>query len=97
MGNHCHLRKKLESLLDGQMVAARRVSYSGEEIHRHDERAAEAWLQAGLKELGIDEASMLGGRIGSDENCLLAWHPAPHARRQCMDRRPIGDGTRRLP
>jgi putative transposase len=66
-------RNKLELLLDEQVKAAQRSSYSGEQVRQHDERAAEAWLQAGLKALGIDEALMLGGRIGSDEKCLLAW------------------------
>lgn len=66
-------RGKLEALIDGKIDRNRRISYSGEEVKRHDERAAEVWLQAGLKTLGLDEPAVLAGPKGSDEKCLLSW------------------------
>lgn len=66
-------RDQLETLIDERVDHAKRSSYSGAEIDRHDERAAEAWLQAGLDTLGLDEAVVLSGRKGSAEKCLLAW------------------------
>ena len=72
MGNR-EFRGRLESLIDERVGHAKRSSYSGEEIRQHDERAAEAWLQAGLAALGLDETVVLSGRKGSEEKCLLAW------------------------
>jgi len=66
-------RDKLEALIDERVEHAKRSSDSGEEIRQHDERAAEAWLQAGLKALGLDEAAVISGQKGSEKKCLLAW------------------------
>jgi len=66
-------RNKLEVLIDERVNQAQRSSYSGDEIRQHDERAAEAWLQAGLEALKLDEAAVLSGHKGSEEKCLLAW------------------------
>ncbi len=66
-------REQIEGMIDRRMEPARRSSYSGEEVKRHDERAAERWLQAGVETLGLDEAAVLAGRKGSEAKCLLAW------------------------
>ena len=66
-------REKLEGMIDQRMEQTQRASYSGEEVKRHDERAAELWLKAGLKILGLDVSVVLAGRKGSEEKCLLAW------------------------
>jgi len=64
---------QLEELIDRRMGAKKRSSYSGVEVEQHDERMAEALLQAGLKALGLREQEVLAGKKGSDEKCLLAW------------------------
>lgn len=66
-------KAKLEELIDGRMAGKQRSSYSGEAVDQHDERMAEALLQAGLKALNLNETEVLAGNIGSDEKCLLAW------------------------
>jgi hypothetical protein len=66
-------RNKLEVLSDERVNQAQRSSYSGDEMRQHDERAAEAWLQAGLEALTLDEAAVLLGHKGGKEKCLLSW------------------------
>jgi REP element-mobilizing transposase RayT len=66
-------KEKLEELIDGRMVENKRSSYSGEEVDQHDERMAEALLQAGWEALDLDENEVLAGKKGTDEKCLLAW------------------------
>jgi len=66
-------KDKLGELIDGQMRAKKRSSYSGEEVDQHDERMAEALLHAGLGILGLQEKEVLAGKKSSDEKCLLAW------------------------
>ena len=66
-------REQIESSIDRKVDQNQRLSYSGDEVNRHDERAAESLLKAGLDVLGLDEATMLAGRKGSEEKCLLAW------------------------
>jgi len=66
-------KAKLEELIDDRMGGKKRSSYSGEEVDQHDERMAEALLQAGLDALALDEIEVLAGKKGSEEKCLLAW------------------------
>ena len=66
-------RERLGELIDEQMGEKKRSSYSGEEVEQHDERTAEALLQAGLAALGLPEKEVLSGPKGSEEKCLLTW------------------------
>ena len=54
------------------MAGRRRESHSGEHKREHDERAAEAWLRAGMSRLGVKERSLKQGRKVTPEKAALA-------------------------
>jgi REP element-mobilizing transposase RayT len=65
-----------ERLLEhvGQRIrAARRDSYAGQEVLRHDQAAAEALLQKCLKRLKMGEEQLTLGPKGMKEKAWLAW------------------------
>lgn len=65
-----------ERLLDRLSLTlgkGRRESYSGESVDAHDEHAAQRWISAGMKALGLVEADWVRLRKNSAEKCALAW------------------------
>ncbi len=49
-----------------------RCSYGGDAVRRHDEREAEAWIQAGLRALNLTEADLPTLPKGHPHKCILA-------------------------
>ncbi len=55
-----------------------RVSFSGEEVRRHDEQEAERLLVEGMTVLGLKEDDLSTMRKGAEEKALLAWLMRKH-------------------
>jgi putative transposase len=64
---------KLMDRVGRRIQTARRDSYAGDEVLRHDEVAAEELLQKCLKRLKLDEARLVAGPKGMAEKGWLAW------------------------
>ncbi len=54
-------------------LSGKRESFSGAEVKLHDERQAEAFVQQGLRVLGLREAELVRLPKGADDKVLLAW------------------------
>jgi len=66
-------RLEMEARLDGALKSAKRESFSGEGIRRHDEFEAERLVEQGLTALGLPEEELLGLRKNSPEKYAIAW------------------------
>lgn len=66
-------REKMEEMLAGALGGKRRDSFSGDEVARHDQLAAELLLDEGLAKLGLSRSDLPGLRKGDCRKKVLAW------------------------
>ena len=89
-------RKEIEGRLDEPLESAKRESFSGEGVQRHDEAEAERLIQQGLLALGLQDDALPKMKKNCPEKYAVAWlvRRYTHVRPQWIkDRLHMGKAT----